>query len=139
MYAGYSPFAPGTVGTLLGVIIYYLLSSAGTTAYCITLSSGLLIAIWTSSVAQKHFGKEDPAQVVCDEVIGYLVAAFLVPFTVPNAIMIFLLFRFFDIAKPFPIGLIDRKIKGGIGIALDDIAAGIYSNIAFRLLIQFQM
>lgn len=137
MYIGYSPYAPGTLGSLWGVGIYLYLSSADPIIYGISILAGCLIAIWASSAAKEHFGKKDPSQIVCDEVIGYIIALFLIPFTFFNVIIVFLLFRIFDILKPFPINLIDRKMESGFGIVLDDIAAGIYSNIAFRLLMLY--
>lgn len=137
MYLGYSPVAPGTLGSLLGVIICFFLSMGNPLLYGITLFLSLSVAIWAASIAKKHFGKKDPGQIVCDEIIGYMVALFLIPFTLLNIIIIFLLFRFFDIVKPFPIGIIDRKIEGGFGIVLDDVAAGICSNIIFRIIMKF--
>lgn len=139
MYAGYSPFAPGTMGSLLGVIICFFLPSTNPLLYGIIYVSVFLTALWAASVARKHFAKKDPQQIVCDEVIGYMIAMFLIPFTLFNVIVVFILFRFFDIVKPFPVGLIDRKTDSGFGIVLDDVAAGIYSNIAFRLLMQFMV
>ncbi|MBI5328213.1 MAG: phosphatidylglycerophosphatase A [Deltaproteobacteria bacterium] len=134
MYIGYSPFAPGTFGSLLGVIICFFLSTAGHLIYGIVLSVGFVVAIWSASIAEKHFDKKDPGQIVCDEVVGYIIAMFLVPFTLFNVIIVFLLFRFFDILKPFPIGVIDKKMNSGFGIVLDDVLAGIYSNITFSFI-----
>lgn len=136
MYVGYAPFAPGTFGSIWGVVICFFLSSSGIITYGVVSLSILLIAVWASAIASKHFDKKDPREIVCDEIAGYIFAMFLIPFTALNAIIIFLLFRFFDIVKPFPIGLIDRRMSGGTGIVLDDVMAGIYANIAFRIIMK---
>ncbi|MBI5048751.1 MAG: phosphatidylglycerophosphatase A [Deltaproteobacteria bacterium] len=136
MYIGYSPVAPGTLGSLLGVIICFFLSTAGPLIYGIVLFAGLTVAIWTASVAEEHLGKKDPGQIVCDEIVGYMIAMFLVPFTLFNVIIVFLLFRFFDILKPFPIRAIDEKMDKGFGIVFDDVLAGIYSNITFSFIMR---
>jgi len=137
MYIGYSPVAPGTLGSLLGVIICFFLSLGNPSLYGIALFLSFSAALWAASIAKEHFGKKDPSQIVCDEVIGNMVALFLIPFTSLNVIIVFLLFRFFDIVKPVPIGIIDRKIEGGFGIVFDDIAAGIYANVVFRIIMKF--
>lgn len=134
MYVGYSPYAPGTFGSLPGVIICFFLSQSGPLIYSAAYLTSFLTAIWAASIASKYFAQKDPGQIVCDEVAGFMTAMFLVPFTLFNVIIVFLLFRIFDIFKPFPINVIDRKMESGFGIVLDDVAAGIYSNIAFRLI-----
>lgn len=136
MYIGYSPFAPGTLGSLPGVIICFFLSQLNSVIYGIAYLSSFLTAIWAATIASKYFAQKDPRQIVCDEVAGYMTAMFLVPFTLFNVIIVFLLFRIFDIFKPFPINLIDRKMESGLGIVLDDVAAGIYANLTFRLIVQ---
>ncbi len=126
------PIAPGTFGTLAAVppaiIIYYF----GTVPSVISLIVIIPLAVWTSNVTQKLLGKDDPSEIVIDEVAGFFVTVFLLPFSWLSFTLGFLLFRVFDILKPFPIGIIDKKIKGGTGIVLDDIVAGIYANICVR-------
>lgn len=134
MYVGYSPYAPGTLGSLPGVIICFFLSQLDPVIYAAAYLTSFLTAIWAASIASKYFAQKDPGQIVCDEVVGFMTAMFLIPFTLFNVIIVFLLFRIFDIFKPFPINVIDRKMESDFGIVLDDVAAGIYSNIAFRLL-----
>ena len=133
MYAGYSPLAPGTLGTLWGIILCFLIPSMNLVIYGAFLTISSLAAIWLSSVAKSFLNKKDPRQVVCDEIVGYMFAMFLISFTLSHVIIVFLLFRFFDIVKPFPAGLIDKRMDNGFGIVLDDIVAGIYSNIAFKV------
>ena len=77
----------------------------------------------------------DPPEIVIDEVAGLLVTIILIPFTWPTLIAGFFLFRFFDILKPPPIKGIEKKIKGGVGVVLDDLVAGAYAHISLRLLI----
>ncbi|MBI3752999.1 MAG: phosphatidylglycerophosphatase A [Deltaproteobacteria bacterium] len=139
MYIGYSPYAPGTLGSLLGLIICFFLSSTTLLTYGMASLAVFLIALWAATVAKKYFDKKDPGQIVCDEVMGFITAMFLIPFGALNVIIVFLLFRFFDIVKPFPIGTIDKKIDNGFGIVLDDVAAGVYANIAFRLISSWLM
>ncbi len=126
------PIAPGTFGTLAAVppaiIIYYF----GTVPSVISLIVIIPLSVWTSNVTQKLLGKDDPSEIVIDEVAGFFVTVFLLPFSWLSFTLGFLLFRVFDILKPFPIGMIDKKIKGGTGIVLDDIVAGIYANICVR-------
>ena len=94
------------------MIICYLLSSLKPSTYGIVLFFSFIIAVWVSSIATGFFSKKDPGQIVCDEVVGYMVAFFLIPFTLFNAIIVFLLFRFFDIVKPFPIRTIEITAQG---------------------------
>lgn len=136
-YIGYSPYAPGTFGSLWGVIVCLFLSQTNPLIYGTIWLLVFLIAIRAASIAKEHFGEKDPGQIVCDEIVGYMVAMFLIPFTFLNAIIVFLLFRFFDILKPFPIRAIDRKMDSGLGIVFDDVLAGVYGNIAFRIIAKF--
>lgn len=84
--------------------------------------------------AEQIFGKKDCRIIVIDEVVGMFFTMFLLPPDLSYLLSGFLLFRFFDITKPFPARWVDRKMKGGTGVVLDDIVAGIYSNLALRLL-----
>ncbi|MGH8279371.1 MAG: phosphatidylglycerophosphatase A family protein [Gammaproteobacteria bacterium] len=142
--SGLAPRAPGTAGTLVGVVIYLLLTPAPLWLYALVTVLLLAGGIFVSGHTARKLGIEDPHAVNLDEVVGYLVTMTAVPhrWDTPEAwlwILIgFVLFRFFDILKPWPIRWLDRNIKGGVGIMLDDVAAGIVSGIllyiAFRLL-----
>jgi len=138
-YLGLIPKAPGTMGTLWGVLIAFLEGGYGLAFHGAVFIIITLASIYVSGKAIGVFGKSDPSEVVCDEVAGYLAAFFLIPFTPFNAILVFILFRIFDIVKPYPVSLIDRGMKGGAGIVLDDIAAGIYANIAAHIIIFFMI
>lgn len=131
---GYSPVAPGTVGSLLGVLLYIPLSGLPVGYYAVFLLFASLVSFKIADVAERYFGKKDCQVIVIDEVVGVFFTMFLFPPTLAYLSAGFLIFRFFDIIKPFPAGWVDRNIKGGTGVVLDDIVAGIYSNITLWLL-----
>jgi phosphatidylglycerophosphatase A len=93
----------------------------------------IFLAVWTSEISRKLLGRDDPREVVIDEAAGLLVTLFFLPLSGFNIILGFFLFRFFDILKPFPIRTIDQTIKGGWGIVLDDLLAGVYANAMIRV------
>jgi phosphatidylglycerophosphatase A len=130
---GYSPITPGTLGTLITVPIYYFLSAIQSPIYEVTLIAFFFLSVWISEKAQIFFGKKDDPRIVIDEMMGFLITMLWVPKTALFIIIGFFLFRFFDIVKPPPIRLIERA-KGGLGIALDDVIAGVYSNIVLHLI-----
>ena len=136
---GLFPIAPGTIGSIAGLGVLWAISFASSDSYQIFLQLLFLIifipiGVISSSAYEKHFGKIDPKEVVVDEVVGIMITLFALPFTWINIIVGFILFRFFDIVKPFPIGKL-QNIKGGWGIMADDIAAGIVSAAILRVLI----
>lgn len=134
-YTGLSPVMPGTFGTLWGVAIAWLISGLGLAFQGAVIVAVCALSVWIASEWVRLNGGQDPPSVVCDEVSGYLVGFFLLPATAFNLILVFILFRFFDILKPCPVGLLDRKVKGGPGIVLDDLAAGVYANISAHIII----
>lgn len=131
---GYSPIAPGTLGTLIAVPIYYFLSNISSPIYEITLIGFFFLSIWVSGNAEIAFGKKDDRRIVIDEVIGFLITMHWVPKNIYFILIGFLLFRFFDILKPFPIRRLEKRLKGGFGVVLDDVLAGVYANIILRLI-----
>lgn len=134
-FLGYSPVAPGTVGSLLGIMLYIPLSFLPVYYYVPFLLLASLLSFRIADNAERHFGKKDCQVIVIDEVVGVFFTMLLIPPTLINLAAGFLIFRVFDILKPFPARWIDRNVKGGIGVVLDDIVAGIYSNIALWILI----
>jgi phosphatidylglycerophosphatase A len=131
---GYSPIAPGTLGTLVAVPIYYFLSEIPSPLYEITLVGFFFLSVWISENAERFFGKRDDQRIVIDEIMGFLVTMLRIPKTILFIIIGFLLFRFFDILKPFPIRHLEKKLKGGYGVVLDDVLAGAYANIILHVI-----
>jgi phosphatidylglycerophosphatase A len=132
--AGYAPTAPGTFGSAVGVLLWLALPHV----LWMQIAAILLVAVvgsWSGTVAEAHFNERDPGQVVVDEVAGMMVTLLLNPVAGWGWMLVaFLLFRAFDIAKPFPVRLFER-LPGGIGIMADDLAAGVYGNVALRFCI----
>lgn len=134
---GFIPFAPGTWGSLAALPFAAGAYSLGIISSCLSLVLIIVFSIWISGNASKILKMEDPSAVVIDEVAGIFVTMFLIPVSWTGIIAGFILFRFFDILKPFPAGLVDRKVKGGTGIVLDDILAGVYANVCLRIILIF--
>ena len=131
---GYSPIAPGTLGTLVAIPIYYFLSEIPSALYEITLIGFFFLSVWISEKAEIFFVKKDDQRIVIDEIIGFLITMLWVPKTTRFIIIGFILFRFFDILKPFPIRRLEKGLKGGYGVVLDDVAAAVYANIILHLI-----
>lgn len=136
-YTGLSPAAPGTVGTLWGVVIAWFTAPAPPLVQALVITVVFAASVYLSGEESRNHGRHDPGHIVCDEVAGVLVAFFLIPFSWLNAIIVFILFRLFDILKPWPVGALDKRIKGGLGITVDDIAAGVYANICAQVTLWF--
>lgn len=132
-FSGAIPFAPGTFGTLIGLPICFLFARfhPGLSVVCVLLF--IIIAIGVASAAEKILKQKDPAKIVIDEIAGLLVTFVGLPFNTGTAVFGFIIFRAFDILKPFPIRLLERKVSGGSGVVLDDVLAGIYANLVLRL------
>ncbi len=130
-FTGYIPYAPGTFGTAIG--LFALLLTRPGDAVLILLSIPVIIAGTVSAHhVEKVLGK-DSGHIVIDEFCGYLVSVMFVPKSTGYLIAAFILFRIFDIFKPFPINRIERKVSGGAGVMLDDLMAGVYANICLQL------
>ena len=142
-YAGFFPYGPGTVGSVAAFLLYIFLLRFLNPFYYIVLCIIIFIAgVFVSSKASKISGLEDPSFVVIDEVLGYLAVMsgllwmhFDFFHILIYSLIGLLLFRIFDISKPLFIGTIDKKIKGGLGIMLDDVAAALFSFIVLRIAI----
>lgn len=130
---GYAPMAPGTFGSLAALPLCLLMAFFDHLTGAVALLALTSVSIWIAHNAQKVIGRNDPKQVVIDEICGMAVALFALPFEPFFVITGFALFRLFDILKPFPIRWIDKKVSGGLGIVLDDIIAGIFANALLRL------
>lgn len=134
---GLIPFAPGTWGSLAALPFAAGAYRSGPAYSSLSLLIIFFFSITVSGSASRIINREDPSPVVIDEVAGIFVTLFLIPVSWTSIVAGFILFRIFDIIKPFPVGLIDKKIKGGTGIVLDDIMAGIYANVGVRIILIF--
>jgi phosphatidylglycerophosphatase A len=135
-YAGYLPVAPGTFGSIEGLLLGWLLSGV-IAQRSIPLALALFALMfaggcWLAGHAERLFGRHDSSRIVIDELLGMAAAMFLIPMRWPWIIAAFGLFRLFDILKPFPAGLIDRRMRGGKAVMLDDLVAGIYANLILQ-------
>ena len=133
--AGFSPVVPGTMGTLIAIPIYYFISSISFPLYELTLVAFFFFSSWVAGQAERYWEKKDDRRIVIDEIMGFLVTMLWVTKTPLSIVSGFVLFRVFDILKPFPIRHLER-VKSGFGVVLDDVLAGIYSNILLHLVLR---
>ena len=134
-YLGHVPIAPGTFGSLPGLLICLGISDV-TLGYAIFLILVLIgAAIGIAQQAEKMIGGKDPNAIVIDEMAGMTVTLLGIPVTPFSLVLGFFVFRGFDILKPFPARLMEQKIPGGAGIVLDDVMAGVYSNVLIRIVL----
>jgi phosphatidylglycerophosphatase A len=127
---GYAPIAPGTFGSAAGLLLWWLLP-ASTAIQAAAIVIIFVAGSWGGSVAERHFGRTDPGQVVADEVMGMLITLFLNPVGWPGALAGFLLFRVFDVIKPYPANRLEQ-LHGGVGVMADDAMAAVYANLVLR-------
>lgn len=151
--SGFFPKAPGTAGSALAIIILFFVDNFSSPGYLILTSIIVLVGILSASRAEDFLNKQDPSEVVIDEIAGILVTVAFLPANGFVLLAGFVFFRFFDIAKPWPVRQAEEagewlakqfpsnqylaKNKGGIGIMLDDIFAGVYANLLLRLIYYF--
>lgn len=133
--AGAVPFAPGTFGTLVAIPLYALLEPLGLPIYLSVAALLLIAGIAICHVTARDIGVHDHSGIVWDEIVGYLITMIAVPFSVFNLMAGFVLFRFFDIVKPWPIRQLDSKVTGGVGIMLDDVVAGAYAAFCLQVVL----
>ncbi len=134
-YIGYIPVAPGTFGSLLGLGLFWLVSHLPLWAALLFTAVFAAAAVWVAHQAEILLRTQDPGQIVIDEIIGMMVALAALPVVPAVWVAGFLLFRFFDILKPFPIGYLEKKCPGGAGVVIDDVIAGVAANLLLRLLL----
>ncbi len=136
--SGLAPKAPGTFGTVAAIPVYLLLSLlVSLPGYLVITALFSVVGIWICDKTSKDLGVHDHSGIVWDEIVGYLITMILVPLTWYWVLAGFVLFRFFDILKPWPISILDKKVSGGFGIMVDDIVAGVFSLGVMHLLIYF--
>lgn len=128
-YLGRIPFAPGTFGSLPGLLLYYAMSKMPGPFAVLLLVAVVSVAVWSSDRAELIMDQKDPGSVVIDEIAGMGVVFAGLPFSLPLAAAGFILFRCIDIIKPFPIRWLEGRLSGGIGVVADDLAAGVICRI----------
>jgi len=131
-FVGYLPVAPGTWGTAVG-LIFVVFVPLSQTALLVIIASVILIGTIAADSAERLIGESDSGHIIIDEFVGFLVSVIFIPHTYGYLASAFLLFRFFDILKPFPIRNLERTIKGGAGIMADDILAGFLTNVVLQI------
>jgi phosphatidylglycerophosphatase A len=135
-YCGYFPFAPGTVGSAAGLLFYVLVWWSGSRVVEVALIVGLFAAgVWAGTTAERYFGGVDPGPIVLDEVVGMLITVAFIPgLGWSGALAGFVLFRIFDVVKPFPAARFER-LHGGLGVMADDAMAAVYANVTLRFVL----
>jgi len=132
--SGLSPVTPGTTGTLAGIPLILIVGCLGPRVSAVSLAVLIAVSIWASHRTEALLGRKDPGEVVIDEVAGFLVTMFLLPLSWLTVVLGFLLFRLFDVMKPWPIRQAER-LNSGLGIVADDLLAGLYSHLALRIIL----
>ncbi len=133
--SGLAPKAPGTFGTLVAVPLVALLLWAGNGYLLAFVIAGAVLGVYVCDRTAKDAGVHDHGAIVWDEIVGYGITLLWVPLHWQTLLLGFVLFRLFDIVKPWPISWLDKKVQGGLGIMLDDILAGVLALLALQLLL----
>jgi len=137
--SGLAPKAPGTFGTLAAIPIYLLIAQQTLWIYLLITLIVSIAGIYICDKTSRDMGVHDHGGIVWDEIAGYLITMIAVPFSWTAVITGFVLFRLFDILKPWPISWLDKKVGGGLGIMLDDIVAGLFALIGLHWIINLQL
>jgi phosphatidylglycerophosphatase A len=134
LYSGMGPKAPGTWGSLFAMLPWFFCRNLALPTYLVVMSVLFVIGFLTAGSAEKIFDRPDPGCIVIDEILGIFITLTLAPDHPLAWILGFLLFRLFDVLKPFPVSWLDTNLHGGIGIMMDDVMAGIYALISLQLI-----
>ena len=133
-YCGYFPVAPGTMGSAAGLVFYLLVWWTQSPIVEVALIVSLFaLGVWAGSTSERYFGGIDPGPIVLDEVVGMLITLAFIPVGLSGAIVGFVLFRIFDVIKPFPANRLEA-LHGGLGVMADDAMAAVYANVSLRIL-----
>ena len=135
--SGLSPFAPGTIGTLVAVPFYLLLALLPMPGYVLATLGCMLLGIYLCGRTGRALGVHDHGAIVWDEFVGLFITMLFAPVTITTVVLGFCLFRLFDILKPWPASVIDTRLKGGLGVMLDDVIAGIYALLVLQVYLRF--
>ncbi len=132
--AGFSPVAPGTAGSIVGLLFYLIfLSRLPHTLNILLFIFVFAVAIYFSNQSFEIFGEEDSSKIVIDEILGIWASLMFIKLSFYSVVDAFLIFRFLDIYKPYPVRLMD-DLKNGLGIVMDDVVAGLITNIILRII-----
>lgn len=131
--SGLAPKAPGTFGTLAAIPLFLLFSGLSPLTMAAVIIIMSVAGVYICGKAAEDVGVHDHPAIVWDEIVGYFITMFMVPVSIQTVIVGFVLFRIFDILKPWPISLADKKLSGGFGIMFDDILAGIFALLIMHL------
>ncbi|MEO8402341.1 MAG: phosphatidylglycerophosphatase A [Gammaproteobacteria bacterium] len=132
--SGAIPVAPGTFGTLVAIPFYLAFQNLPLSIYFIIILLITIGSMWLCERVSNEIKVEDHQGMCLDEIVGYLVTMLAAPHGLKWIILGFILFRIFDIWKPWPINIVDQRVHGGIGVILDDVLAGVYSMIVLKIL-----
>jgi phosphatidylglycerophosphatase A len=136
-YSGYVPIAPGTAGSAVGLALTWLVCArlwrTASAVFVCAYVAAFVLSCWIAGRAEEIFNERDCPHIVIDEVLGMVATMFLNSTAWPSLAAGFVLFRLLDIIKPFPAGLIDRRMRGGAGVMLDDFCVAVYANLILRL------
>ncbi len=135
--SGLAPKAPGTFGTLAAIPVFYLMQSLPVISYLLLTALFFIIGIWLCQKTVDWLQQDDPSAIVWDEIVGYLITMVAAPSGWLWIVLGFVLFRIFDILKPWPVSLADKKLHGGFGVMLDDVIAGLYALMILQLIAYF--
>jgi len=130
--SGYSPWAPGTAGSLVGLLLFVPLAHAPLAAQLAATALVFTVGVWAATATARRTGLKDPGLVVVDEIAGMWVTLLLMPFTLEVAVVAFFAFRVMDIVKPYPARDLEQ-LPEGWGIMADDVMAGVYANLLVRV------
>jgi len=133
--SGLAPVAPGTFGTLMAIPLYLLMSQLSLIPYIVLVALVCFLGIWICDKSSELLGVHDHGGIVWDEFAGFFITMIAAPKGWLWILIGFALFRLFDIWKPWPISLLDKKVEGGLGIMVDDIVAGIYALICLQIIL----
>lgn len=134
LYSGKIPFAPGTWGSAFALIPWYFCRGLSLANYLIVMAVLFVVGFLTAGSAEKILDRPDPGAIVIDEIMGMFITLTLAPNHPVAWLLGFILFRIFDVLKPFPVSWLDTHLHGGIGIMMDDVMAGIYALICLQLI-----
>ena len=132
-FTGFLPVMPGTWGTFAAIPLVILTHKGSGTSQLISALLFVVIAVWIAGRAEVLFGAQDARPIVIDEMAGFIISLIWLPYSLLTVCLGFVLFRLFDIVKPPPIGIVEKRLQSGWGVVMDDVLAGVYTNISLRI------